>query len=316
MSLLDNRIAIITGAARGIGLALSQVMVMQGAKVIIADNGCAADGSPEDPVVAQAAVERCNRIAAGSAVAFTDNIASKGAAQLLVQFAKKQFGHVDILINNAAVIRPDTVLAGDRDVFEFILSNNLTSAYALTAAVAPLMRDQVSAGRLPGSIVNVMAAAGVYGDYGYTAYSAANAGLLGLMRATALQLKQHRINCNAVIPFAGTRQTTLLHQANSPAVDPDTKDYVRQTTQIAPTYAANLLAWLASPQAAAITGQLLGVRGREILLFNQSRPAKSVFTSAGALDSDALAHAVMDQFANELTDLFSSMQAWTDDPIL
>ncbi len=315
MSLLDNRVAIITGAARGIGLALSQVMVMQGAKVIIADNGCAADGSPEDSVVAHAAVERCNSISAHSAVAFTGNIAAPEAAALLTEFAKKEFGYIDILVNNAAVIRPDTVLNGNRDLFEFVLTNNLTSAYALTSAVAPLMKSQATAGRLPGSIVNVMAAAGVYGDYDYTAYSAANSGLMGLTRACALQLKASRINCNAVIAFANTRQTKVITDG-TPSLDSEAAKYVRQTVQIDPTYVANLLAWLASSQAAAITGQLLGVRGREVLLFNQARPTKSVFTSAGALDADALAHAVMDQFSSELTDLSSSFEAWGDDPIL
>jgi NAD(P)-dependent dehydrogenase (short-subunit alcohol dehydrogenase family) len=316
MSILKNRVAIITGGARGIGLALSQVMVMQGAKVIIADNGCAPDGSPEDSVVTQAAVQRCNQIAAGSTIAFTDNIATEGAPELLVALAKKQFGYIDILINNAAVVQPDHVLAGNRALFEFILTNNLTSAYHLTTAVAAVMREQVQTRRIPGSIVNVMGAAGIYGDYDHTAYSVANSGLLGLTRSTALQLKSFGINCNAVIAFAGTRQTGNNSQLNSNLTDPDTPDYVRQTNRIAPTYAANLLAWIASPQAASITGQLLGVRGREVLLFNQSRPTKSIFTSAGVLDADALAHSVMDQFTNELTDLLSAASAWSGDPIL
>jgi NAD(P)-dependent dehydrogenase (short-subunit alcohol dehydrogenase family) len=313
MNLLDNRIAIITGGARGIGLALSQIMVMQGAKVVIADNGCATDGSPEDPVVAEAATARCNQISAGSAVAFNDNLADPTAPGRLAEFAKAQFGYIDILINNAAVTRPDALLLGDRAAFEFVIANNLTTAYALTAAVAPVMRTQFRTGRLPGSIVNVIGASGIYGDHDFTANSVANSGLIGLTRSTALQLKAHGINCNAVMAFAATRQTLAIKKSSS---DTDLVDYIRAETQIAPSYAANLLAWLASPQAGAISGQIFGARGREILLFNQSRPVRSVFTGAGALDADALAQSVMDQFASELTELCSSIQSWSDDPIL
>jgi NAD(P)-dependent dehydrogenase (short-subunit alcohol dehydrogenase family) len=309
--ILENRVAIVTGGARGIGLALAQIMVMQGAKVVIADNGCSADGSPEDPVVANAAVDRCNQIAPNCAVAWNENIAIKGAAQQLVEFTRKSFGAVDIVVNNAAVQRPDDLLKPDIDLFEFVVSNNLTAAYALLAAAAPLMREQISIGRLPGSIVNVISASAVYGTYGHAAYSAAKAGLWGLTRASALDLKSIGITCNAVMPFAGTRGLK-----NSDETHPAASEYKAANGKIAASHAANLMAWLASPQAAAITGQLLGVRGREVLLFNQQRPIRTVFTSAGVLDADALSHSIMDQFGPEFTDLLSDFETWSSDPVI
>jgi NAD(P)-dependent dehydrogenase (short-subunit alcohol dehydrogenase family) len=309
--ILENRVAIVTGGARGVGLALAQTMVMQGAKVVIADNGCALDGSPEDPVVAEAAADRCNQVNPGAAVSWSDNLAAKGAAEQLVEFTRKSFGAVDIVINNAAVQRADDVLKGDRDLFEYVVTNNLTSAYSLLAAATPTMREQIKIGRLPGSIVNIVAAAGVYGSYGFAAYSAAKAGLWGLTRATALDLKAIGINCNAVMPFAATRALK-----NLPETHPSAREYKTANAAISSNHAANLIAWISSPQAAAITGQLLGVRGREVLLFNQQRPIKTVFTGAGVLDADALSHAVMDQFSGELTDLLSDFESWSGDPVI
>ncbi len=300
--ILDNRVAIVTGGARGIGLALSQIMVMQGAKVIIADNGCAVDGSPEDPVVASAAVDRCNQIAAGSAVAFNDNLAAKGVTQELVSLARKCFGAVDIVVNNAAIWRADSSLYGDRDLFEYVIANNLTSAYSLLAAAVPLMKEQRQIGRLPGTIVNVISAAGVYGDYGQSAYATAKAGLMGLTRATALDLKTLGITCNAVMPFADTRLSRAQANEKSPAIPA--------------SYVANLIAWLTSSQASSVTGQLLGVRGREVILFNQSRPQKTIFTGAGVLDADALGHSILEQFSAQFCDLQSSLEAFDSDPIL
>jgi NAD(P)-dependent dehydrogenase (short-subunit alcohol dehydrogenase family) len=300
--ILDNRVAIVTGGARGIGLALSQIMVMQGAKVMIADNGCAVDGSPEDPVVASAAVDRCNQIAAGSAAAFNDNLAARGVAQELVSATRKTFGAIDIVVNNAAIWRADSSLYGDRDLFEYVIANNLTSAYSLLAASVPLMKEQRQIGRLPGTIVNVISAAGVYGDYGQSAYATAKAGLMGLTRATALDLKSMGITCNAVMPFADTRLSRA--QASE------------KSTAIPASYVANLIAWLTSSQASAVTGQLLGVRGREVILFNQSRPQKTVFTGAGVLDADALGHSILEQFSAQFCDLHSSLEAFDSDPIL
>lgn len=309
--ILDGRVAIVTGAARGIGLALAQVMVMQGARVVIADNGCAIDGSPEDSVVADAAVDRCNQISSNSAIAWRENVAAKGMAEQLVSDTLKHFGAIDLVVNNAAVQRADNVLQSDRDLFDYVVTNNLTSAYSLMAAAAPHMQAQIAAGRLPGSIVNVIAAAGVYGTYGHAAYSAAKAGLWGLTRSTALDLKKSRITCNAVMPFANTRALKALGGDHDSVAD-----YKRANSGISTGYAANVITWLASSQAAAVTGQLIGVRGREVLLFNQQRPIRSVFTGSGVLDADALSHAVMDQFASAFTDLMSDLEAWSGDPVI
>ncbi len=310
--LLEGRVAVITGGARGIGLATAQVMVMQGAQVVIADNGCAIDGSPEDSVVAEAAVERCDAIAPGQASAWMHNLADRGAAAALIDHALKQFGAVDILVNAAAISRPDNVLNGERDSFDFVIANNLSAAFACMSAAAKAMREQVRKGRLPGSMVNLITAASIYGTLGRAAEVAAKAGLWGLTRTSAMDLKELGITCNGVMPFAATR----MLQAAVVGGGESAQSFLAANRSIGTTHAANFITWLASPQASAISGQLLAVRGREILLFGQARPVRTVFSDAGALEPDALAHAIMEQFSPEITDLLTDHDMWSGDPVL
>lgn len=173
------------------------------------------------------------------------------------------------------------------------------------------MRTQRQNGRLPGTVVNVGGAAGLYGTYGHMAYSAASAGLCGLTRAAAMDFKNDGITCNAVIPFANTRSLNSLEITHSSSTE-----YKAANQQIGATHCANLIAWLASTQAAALNGQVLGVRGREVLLFNQPRPIRSVFTSAGVLDADALSHSIVEEFGPALTDLLSDFEVWSNQPVI
>ena len=309
--ILEGRVAIVTGAARGIGLATAQTMVMQGARVVVADNGASIDGSPEDSVVVDAAVERCNALAAGHALAVKADVSVPGAAQQLVDAARDAFGAVDIVINNAAILRETPIFDAQRDVFDHTLSNNLTAAFALLAAATPVMRDQVRAGRIPGSIVNLVSAAGLYGQPGQAAYAAAKAGLVGLTRAVAFDVRPLGVTCNAVVPFAATRVTLAMQ----PASDAQAL-FKERAMKLPSSYVANLITWLASTQAASVTGQLFGVRGRELMLFSQPRPIKTVFTGPGAVDADAMAGTVLGQLGPEFADLSCEWDAFGSDPVI
>lgn len=309
--ILEGRVAIVTGAARGIGLATAQTMVMQGARVVVADNGASIDGSPEDSVVVDAAVERCNALAAGHAIAVKADVSVPGAAQQLVDAAREAFGAVDIVVNNAAILRETPIFDAQRDVFDHTLANNLTAAFALLAAATPVMREQVRAGRIPGSIVNVVSAAGLYGQPGQAAYAAAKAGLLGLTRAVAFDVRPMGVTCNAVVPFASTRVTLAIQ----PASDAQAL-YKAHAMKVPGSYVANLIAWLASTQAASVTGQLFGVRGRELMLFSQPRPVKTVFTNPGGVDADAIAGSVLGQLAPDFADLSCEWDAFSSEPVI
>ena len=309
--ILEGRVAIVTGAARGIGLATAQTMVMQGARVVVADNGASIDGSPEDSVVVDAAVERCNALAAGHALAVKADVSVPGAAQQLVDAARDAFGAVDIVINNAAILRETPIFDAQRDVFDHTLANNLTAAFALLAAATPVMRDQVRGGRIPGSIVNLVSAAGLYGQPGQAAYAAAKAGLVGLTRAVAFDVRPLGVTCNAVVPFAATRVTLAMQPVSDAQVL-----FKERAMKLPSSYVANLITWLASTQAASVTGQLFGVRGRELMLFSQPRPVKTVFTGPGGVDADAIAASVLGQLAPDFADLSCEWDAFGSEPVI
>jgi NAD(P)-dependent dehydrogenase (short-subunit alcohol dehydrogenase family) len=319
--ILAGRVALISGGARGIGLAVAQTMVMQGAKVVIADNGCAVDGGAEDSVVTDAAVDRCNGVAEKQAVAFTADLAAPGAAQNAVAFAVEHFGAVDILINAAAILqrtellhRPDApvaLLSEHAAAFSRVVQNNLVAPFALLDACARQMQNQIYRGRSPGSIVNLISAAALYGEPGQAGDNAAKAGLLALTRTAALELKPLGIRANAVIPFANTRQTQQLPQ--QPA---HMAQYRMRSSAIPASFAGNFITWLASQGAQTVNGQVFCVRGREVLLFSQGRPVSTIYTQPGVLDAESLSETISARFAAEFTDLDSESDIFNTDPLV
>src|SRR6185295_3702783 len=148
------------------------------------------------------------------AAAVCGDIADPAIAQSAVVLAQERFGAVDIVVNNAAIIRDGFIFKSDPAAWDAVLRTNLTGAQRLLAAATPLMRDQIKSGRSPGSIVNVVSTAGIYGNFGQSAYAAAKAGLIGLTRVVAHDLARSGIRCNAVAPFAATRVTESIKPAN------------------------------------------------------------------------------------------------------
>jgi NAD(P)-dependent dehydrogenase (short-subunit alcohol dehydrogenase family) len=169
------------------------------------------------------------------------------------------------------------------------------------------MREQAKGKRPGGRIVNIVSTAGFYGNYGQAAYASAKAGLLGLTRVVALDMQRSGVTCNAVAPFAATRVTATIKPAN-----PGQAAYKERALKVPPEPVAALVAWLAGPEAGEVSGQLFGVRGREIHLFGQARP-KARLLNPG---DDELGAAIARELAPHYVELGTDLEAFGGDPIL
>ena len=253
-------------------------------------------GEPQQPRVAEEVIAGKKNMAA-----VCGDIADTAASA--AELAQKRFGALDIVVNNAAIIRDAFIFKSDAESWDAVIRTNLTGAHRLLAAATPLMRDAVKAGRSPGAIVNIVSTAGLYGNFGQAAYGAAKAGLVGLMRVVAHDLARSRIRCNAVAPFAATRVTESIKPANDAQAA-----YKAKALKVPARYVARLVSFLASERAAHVTGQLFGVRGREVFVFSQPRPVQRILQTEEGLDLKALEP----YFAELVTDL----EAFSGDPIL
>jgi NAD(P)-dependent dehydrogenase (short-subunit alcohol dehydrogenase family) len=250
--LLDGKVAIVTGAGRGIGREHALSLARHGAKVVVNDLGGATDGTGSDLTPAQQVVEEITA-AGGEAVADGHNVADFAAAKAMVDAAIETFGGLHVLVNNAGILR-DRVLANmTEEEWDAVINVHLKGTFAPSRHAVGYWREQAKAGHpVSGRIINTTSVSGIYGNPGQTNYGAAKAGIAAFTTIAALEVARYGVTVNAVAPVALTRMTEGLGPA------PETEE---EKEARAPHWIAPIVTWLASDEAADVTGRVFEASG-------------------------------------------------------
>ena len=249
MGRMDGRVVIVTGAGGGIGEQEALLFAREGARVLVNDVGGARDGEGGSDAPAQRVVEAI-RAAGGEAEASFDSVATREGAQAIVDRALSAFGRVDVLVNNAGILRDKTLLKTTDAMWDAVLDVHLRGTFLCTQAAAAVMVKQGDGGR----IVNTTSVSGMLGNFGQANYSAAKAGIYGLTRTAAIELQRKKITVNAIAPIAKTRMTEDLPMFEG--VD-----------SLTPAHIAPAALFLGSDLCEDRTGHVLAVSGSRMYAF-------------------------------------------------
>jgi NAD(P)-dependent dehydrogenase (short-subunit alcohol dehydrogenase family) len=302
--MLKGKVAVVTGAGRGIGREIAMLMAKHGAQVVVNDYGGTAAGSgaasaPADEVVNEIAK------AGGKAVANYDSVASMAGGQSIVKTAVDNFGRIDIVVNNAGILRDRMIFNMTEEEWDAVINTHLKGSFAVTRAAAPIMREQKS-----GRVINMTSTSGLIGNVGQANYAAAKLGIFGLTKATALDMSRYNVTANCISPFAWTRMIGTI-----PTETEAQKARVEKIKKLSPAHIAPIAVFLASDAARDVTGQIFGVRGKEVMLFSHERPIMRVHNSEG-WTPESFTEMFPGTLQHHLVPLVTSAQYFNYDPLV
>jgi NAD(P)-dependent dehydrogenase (short-subunit alcohol dehydrogenase family) len=250
--LCEGKIAIVTGAGRGIGREHALSLASQGAKVVVNDLGGNVDGSGGDLSPAEQVVQEIKGMG-GEAVANGDSVSDWAGAERLINTAIETFGDLNIVVNNAGILRDRMLFSMSEAEWDAVINVHLKGTFAPSRFACVYWREQSKAGKpVSGRIINTTSVSGIYGNPGQTNYGAAKAGIASFTNIAALEMARYGVTVNAVAPVALTRMTEGL----GPAPESDEDREKRSPRWIAP-----IVTWLASDEAADVTGRIFEASG-------------------------------------------------------
>ena len=263
MTILKDKVAIITGAGRGIGKETALFLSKQGVKILVNDLGANPDGSGEDKIADEVVSEITNL--GGKALANYDSVDSFEGGQNIFNSALSEFGAVDILINNAGILRDKTLFNMEESDWDIIMAVHLKGHFNCTKPFVCYIRET---NRLNCRVINMSSVSGLIGNFGQTNYGAAKAGIAGFSRSLSMEMAKYKCTVNTISPGAATRLTIDLMKAAGRDVDEN--DWKQGPQQIAP-----VIAWLSSDEANEITNQIFHISQGNVGIMQQPAVIKS-----------------------------------------
>jgi NAD(P)-dependent dehydrogenase (short-subunit alcohol dehydrogenase family) len=281
MGMLDGKVAVVTGSGGGVGREIALQMAQAGARVIINDIGASLTGEGQSATPAQqtkAIIEQRG----GQAEINTDSVASWESAGRIVQSALDHFGRIDIVVNNAGILRDQIFHRMSPEEWNAVIDVHLNGSFYMSRHAATHFRKQES-----GAFVHITSTSGLIGNFGQANYSAAKLGIVALSKSIALDMKRYNVRSNCLAPFAWSRMTSSI-----PAETPEQKARVEKIMRMGPEKNAPLAVFLASDAAQEVNGQIFAPRMNELFLFSQNRPIRSIHSGEGWTPESLAEHAL------------------------
>ena len=277
MGRLDDRVVAITGAGRGIGKEIALLAAREGAKVVVNDLGSNTDGSGGGNIADD--VVREIEAMGGEAVANTESIAEVSGGESLLQSALDAFGKMDVLVNNAGILRDRTIFKMEESDWDAVIAVHLKGHYCCSRPFANYIRENNHTGA---RIINFSSVSGLYGNFGQANYGAAKAGIAGFSRVLALELAKYACTVNTISPGALTRMTIPLRENRGESVEQEDLEAG------GPQHIAPIVAWLASEASAGVTSEIFHTARGGVAIMQQPLVIKQFKKTSGVWSLDEL----------------------------
>ena len=304
MGMLEEKVALVTGAGGGIGREIALAMALAGARVVVNDVGASLSGLGETSATPGEQTRAIIEQRGGRAVVSTDSVADWEAAQRMVATALDAFGRLDVVVNNAGILRDQIFHKMTPEEWLSVINVHLNGSFFVSRAAADVFRRQNA-----GAYVHMTSTSGLIGNLGQANYSAAKLGIAALSKSIALDMGRFGVRSNCIAPFAWSRMTSSI-----PAETDAQKARVAKLQAMGPEKNAPLAVFLASDAAAHVTGQIFAARHNEVFVFNHPRPVRGVHRSEG-WTPETLAEHGMPALSGHFAPLDRSPDVFSWDPV-